>query len=188
MDYRGQTAADGSQLPRGIRNNNPGNIETGEAWQGAVGVDAPFIIFADDTWGLRALATDLTTKIKKDGLDTITKIITVYAPPSENDTASYIAAVASDSGIGADEQLGTDAATISSLMRGIVNHENGEGPGNEYVTDQDIATGIGMMGQTFSQVFQAGIIAVQANPVQSLILLAVGVVILNEIYKYAKKS
>src|ERR1700743_661562 len=111
MDYRGQTS-----LPRGIRNNNPGNIRAGIAWQGAVGSDPDFVIFADDTWGLRALAKDLMTKITKDGLDTINAIITQYAPASENNTAAYIAAVAADSGIDANTQLGTDTDTIASLV------------------------------------------------------------------------
>jgi hypothetical protein len=46
MDFRQDPDA---QPYRGIRNNNPGNIEKGIAWQGAVGDDGTFIIFADDT-------------------------------------------------------------------------------------------------------------------------------------------
>jgi hypothetical protein len=143
MDYRGQAS-----LPRGIRDNNPGNeeVETGVTWQGQVGADGNFIIFADTTWGLRALARDLTTKMTTDGLTTITAIITDYAPPSENDTASYIASVASDSGFGADDQLSPDQPTLHALMRAIVNHENGDDASAQYVSDADIDTGIEMAG------------------------------------------
>lgn len=143
MDYRTVT---GAQPYRGIRNNNPGNIKAGINWQGMVGDDGTFTIFADDTWGLRAMAVDLTNKINRDGLNTITQIITAYAPPSENDTASYISAVAGDSGFGADDTLVADTPTLSALIRAIVNHEEGDGPSQQFISDADIATGIQMAG------------------------------------------
>lgn len=140
MDFRNDPAA---AIYRGIRNNNPGNIKTGIAWQGMAGDDGTFIIFADDTWGLRAMAKDLTTKINSDGLQTITDIITAYAPPSENNTAAYIAAVAADTGFDAEEQLQADQPTLHALIRAIANHENGD-EGSELVSDADIDTGIQM--------------------------------------------
>ena len=146
MDYRTVAAA---QPYRGIRNNNPGNLQPPPGltnWQGAVGADGPFVIFADTTWGLRAMAVDLTSKINNDGLTTITAIITVYAPPPENDTASYISAVASDTGFGADDVLAADSGTLALLIRAIVNHEEGDGPSQQFVSDADIATGISMAG------------------------------------------
>src|SRR5215472_12752081 len=120
MDYRGQSA-----LPRGLRDNNPGDLESppGSAWLGTVGQDGPFVVFADTTWGLRALARDLQTKIAKDGYDTIETLINVYAPPSENDTQAYIANVSSSTGIAPGDQLGADQDTITSLMRAICNQE-----------------------------------------------------------------
>jgi len=142
MDYRTVAAA---QPYRGIRNNNPGNIKAGISWQGAVGSDPTFTIFADDTWGLRAMAMDLTNKINSDGLNTITSIITAYAPPSENDTASYISSVSSDTGFGPDDALTADSATLASLIRAIANHENGD-DGSALIPDADIATGISMAG------------------------------------------
>jgi hypothetical protein len=168
MDYRGQ-----SSLPRGIRDNNPGNLQpppglTG--WQGTVGMDGPFVIFADDTWGLRALALDITNKINTDGLDTITALITAYAPPSENDTAAYIAAVAADSGIGATDQLGTDQDTITSLMRAIINHENGDAASAQYVPDADILTGYNMA-NNIGTAFNAAVIAAQAYPTQTVLVV-----------------
>lgn len=174
MDYRAVTAA---QPYRGIRNNNPGNIKTGISWQGAVGDDGTFIIFADDTWGLRALARDLTTKINKDGLDTITAIITDYAPPSENDTATYIADVATDSGIGANDVLGTDNDTLHSLIRAIVNHEEGSGPSAQFISDADIDTGISMAGDP-TTVFQAAVITATAYPIPTALGVAGSVVLL----------
>jgi hypothetical protein len=168
MDYRGQAS-----LPRGIRDNNPGNLQpppglTG--WQGTVGMDGPFVVFADDTWGLRALALDLTNKINTDGLDTITSLITAYAPPSENDTASYISSVAADTGISATDQLGTDQDTITSLMRAIVNHENGDTASAQYIPDSDILTGY-QMANNPGTVFNAAVIAAQAYPTTTVFVV-----------------
>lgn len=141
MDFR--TLADWPSLPRGLRNNNPGNIKTGEGWKGVVGNDGVFDIFSDDTWGLRALAMDLTAKIHR-GLLTIRDIISVYAPPSENDTLSYIAAVSDQSGIAPDQPLTADPVTLHNLIRAIITHENGQPA--EHVSDSDIDQGIALTG------------------------------------------
>lgn len=172
MDFRQDPDA---QAYRGIRNNNPGNIKTGIAWQGAVGDDGTFIIFADDTWGLRAMAKDLTTKINTDGLDTIAQIIAVYAPPAENDTAGYIAAVASDTGLDADGILQADPDTLAALIRAIANHENGDA-GSGLISDADIAAGIQMAADP-STVFNAAVVAAAAYPTQTVLLLAGGILV-----------
>lgn len=130
-----------SDLPLGLRNNNPGDFRTGIAWQGIVGDESGFLTFADITYGLRALALDLMNNIKK-GVDSIRLFITKYAPPSENDTAGYIASVSSQTGIDPDEQLGTDQDTIHSLMRAIIRKEIGDQ--NNLVTDALIDQGIAM--------------------------------------------
>lgn len=174
-DYRTQTT-----LPRGIRNNNPGNIKAGIAWQGAVGDDGTFTIFADTTWGLRAVGVDLTSKINR-GLTTITDIISAYAPPSENNTAAYISAVSGDTGFGPDDELAADPTTLALLIRAIVNHENGPTASSQYVSDEDIATGVNMINGGAAQLFQASTIAVEANPTQSL-LVAIGVVIVLDYF------
>jgi len=172
-DYRGQAA-----LPRGLRDNNPGDLEEppGSQWQGTVGMDGPFVVFADTTWGLRALARDLITKISRDGLDTIATLINAYAPPSENDTADYITAVAADSGIGAGDQLGTDQDTITSLMRAIVNHEIGDDNSSQYVPDSDILKGYQMANDP-TTVFSAAVVAAKSNP-GTAIAIGVGVALL----------
>jgi len=95
-----------SNLPLGLRNNNPGDFRTGIAWQGITGQEMAFLTFSDVTYGLRALALDLINNISREGYDTIRKFITKFAPPSENDTARYISFVANETGIDADIQLG----------------------------------------------------------------------------------
>ena len=86
MDFRGKT-----NLSRGIRNNNPGNlVKTSIQWKGKVkGSDSRFETFANIYYGVRAAGLDLIADIKK-GKNTIRKLITEYAPPNENDTTAYI--------------------------------------------------------------------------------------------------
>jgi hypothetical protein len=94
---------------RGYRNRNPGNIEHNPAnrWQGLADPpsDGRFCRFASHEHGLRALAILLSTYQDRHGLRTVRRIIGRWAPPSENDTAVYIAAVAQHMGIGADAPL-----------------------------------------------------------------------------------
>ena len=149
-----------SALPLGLRNNNPGDLRPGDHWQGMIGTNDGFIVFSDITWGLRALARDLTSKIEE-GTDTISTLISKYAPPSENDTETYIADVSRDTGLDPGLQLGTDPDTLSSLMRAIMNHELG-GSYSGMVSDQDIAQGVSMAGSPISSFVQSVPIAVQA--------------------------
>lgn len=115
----------------GERNNNPGNIRpAGYKWQGQTGtaqcgVSGEFIVFSSPTWGIRAIGRDLLTKYGR-GLDTVRKIITVYAPPSENDTGAYINSVAKEIGVSPDTVLNLrDPLTMSIFVYAIIRHENG---------------------------------------------------------------
>lgn len=86
-------ATDPAAPTRGERNHNPFDLEhDGTAWQGLAGTDGPFCVFRDDASGLRAGFLDLHTAWRR-GARTVRAIVTRYAPPSENDTTAYIAAV-----------------------------------------------------------------------------------------------
>lgn len=77
--------------PRGLRNNNPGNIRHGNDWKGEkVGTDAAFETFTSVEYGIRAIFKLIDSYIKNHKLDTIQAIITRYAPAFENQTANYI--------------------------------------------------------------------------------------------------
>jgi hypothetical protein len=169
-----------TSLPRGLVNNNPGDLKAppGTSWQGTIGYDADgFAQFQNVCWGLRALATDLYTKITKDGLTTISTIIPAYAPASDNNpVANYIAAVSATAGIGPTDELGTDNDTIHSLIRGIINFETGIDT-TPYITDADIDTGISMMAGTPVQFVQGVAIAV-TNNVDNAGIIAIGAAIL----------
>lgn len=178
-DFRNTT-----NLPRGIRNNNPGNLRTGDSWQGMVGSDAQsFIIFANVCWGIRALAMDLTSKINR-GLDTISKIFPVYAPATDNNNvAAYIASVSNSTGLGPDEQLGTDPQTLADLVRAIADHENG---GSSMISDADISQGLSMMGQSLTTLAQAAQVAVDNSDPTTGILVVGGIALL--FYLLAKRK
>lgn len=163
-------------LPIGLRNNNPGNIRPGDAWQGMTGENGGFIVFQDIDWGLRALATDITNKVQE-GYNTITALISRYAPPSENDTAAYIAAVSADTGLPADQVISLDAGTLHDLVRAIMNHENGDSY-SVLVTDQDIDTGISMMSNSLLQLLQAGEIAIQNPTTPGGVIVWIGIALL----------
>jgi hypothetical protein len=117
-------------LPLGLRNNNPGNLRPlpgNTTWQGEIEPDRVnnFSRFSDVGWGLRAMITDITGDIVKDGLATIRKLTTEYAPPSENNTTAYINAVSKYMGIGPDQVLTPDRPTIEKLIRAKLNVELG---------------------------------------------------------------
>jgi hypothetical protein len=177
-------------LPRGLVNNNPGDLKAppGTSWAGTTGYDSGgFAQFQNVCWGIRALATDLTTKITKDGLDTITAIIPVYAPATDNNpVANYIASVSASSGIGPTDQLGTDQDTIHSLIRGIIDFETGVDT-TAYISDADIDTGIGMMGTSPVQFFQAAAIAVSNNTDNSAFIAIGAAILLIFVVARAKK-
>lgn len=116
---------------RGIRNNNPGNIRHGDAWQGLAEkqTDSSFCMFRLPEYGIRALAKVLLNYERKYGLNTVRKIISRYAPVEENDTAAYVVSVAGQLGVGADEAIEVaDKTTLLVLIKAIIRHENGEQP------------------------------------------------------------
>lgn len=126
-------------IPRGIRNNDPGNIRISKsAWRGKIPVedntDGAFEQFETMEYGIRALMSLLITYIKRRKCDTIEKIITRYAPGNENDTASYIKSVVKRTGIGANETIIPDKMTMFKLVEAICFHECG----GSYLSNEQI--------------------------------------------------
>lgn len=115
---------------RGIRNNNPGNLRISEnAWQGKVPVaqntDGAFEQFISPEYGIRALFIDLRSKINR-GLNTIDKIMHVYAPTNENNTIAYITAIENMTGIGRNKTITVNE--IPAIIPAIIKVENGSQP------------------------------------------------------------
>lgn len=115
--------------PRGIRNNNPGNIvRSGVGWQGMSAdqsADSRFIVFDAPEYGIRAMARVLKNYIAG-GYTTVQQIINRWAPPIENDTGAYINAVAQS--IGVSPTAPVDASAIPAIISAIIYHENGQQP------------------------------------------------------------
>lgn len=118
--------------PRGIRNNNPGNLRAvaGIAWRGQIGADDKgFCIFDTAHNGLRANAKQLIAYQDKHGIRTVRGAINRWAPPSENDTGAYVNAVCAAVGVGPDDQIDMHrVTTLVPLLMAIVQHENGQQP------------------------------------------------------------
>ncbi|MFC3031355.1 virion protein [Pseudoalteromonas fenneropenaei] len=112
--------------PRGIRNNNPLNIKTGENWLGLAGSDGPFVVFATSGHGIRAAGRILRTYSERHKRRTIRSIIERWAPPSENNTNAYIQFVAHKTGLDADRQLTLD--DYPKLLDAMIQMENGQQP------------------------------------------------------------
>lgn len=117
--------------PRGIRNNNPGNIRrTDINWRGElVGGDPAFETFDTPEHGIRALAKVLQSYQRKYKINTIRKAIARYAPTSENDTEAYVTSVSKHSGVDADARIDFhDLQYLLPIVKAIILHENGRQP------------------------------------------------------------
>ena len=114
-------------VPRGTKNNNPGNIRhSADAWKGmrVEQSDESFVQFDTPHFGIRAAARNFQTSFKKHGNDTVRDLITRWAPPIENDTEAYINFVTDSMGVGADEPLAvTNPATMRKLLDSVFQFE-----------------------------------------------------------------
>lgn len=124
---------------RGIRNNNPGNIrKSATVWAGQASsqTDPAFVQFSAPEYGIRAMAKVLKTYLAR-GTDTISEIISTWAPSSENNTAAYIASVATQTGLAANSRI--SEADLSRVIPAIIQHENGAMPYSPALITKGIA-------------------------------------------------
>lgn len=97
-----------NNLPRGLRNNNPGNIRrNSDVFQGEkTSSDREFKQFKSMAYGYRAIFKILFNYYRNYKLDTIRKMITRWAPPEDNNhTEAYIKTVSGYAGIPADDPI-----------------------------------------------------------------------------------
>jgi len=122
---------------RGFLNNNPGNMDRSEPpWEGEIRdvslcindvqrrelTTGRFCVFSDALHGIRAIANNLRAYRDRLGCNTIREYINRWAPPSENDTAAYIARVCVSIGVGADNPVDLDEA-LPALIDAIIRVE-----------------------------------------------------------------
>lgn len=115
-------------LSRGIRNNNPGNLNFA-GQKGATlesGPNARFASFPTMLEGIAALDRQVMLYLKR-GKNTIDQIIDIYAPSSDgNNTSSYKSYLSQYTGLGVKEKIdGSNFEVMKKLIQGIINHENG---------------------------------------------------------------
>lgn len=123
--------APGGRQPRGVRNNNPGNIEYGDyaKSKGAIGSDGRFARFASPEAGIAAMRDLLGVYQNKHGLKTVEQMIGRWAPASENDTKAYAARVASRMGIKPGDEFDFSNPQLAQTMVGaMIEVENGYQP------------------------------------------------------------
>lgn len=131
------------QLPRGIRNNNPGNIRHGANWQGlnpnGRNIDSAFCVFESPVFGIRALAKVLINYKKIHGLNTVRQIVSRYAPPNENQTKAYIKSVAKQLEVYPDTKINIEErGVLTVFIKAVIRMENGIQPYSDEVIQEGI--------------------------------------------------
>lgn len=127
-----------SGVPRGVRNNNPGNIiRNGIAWNGLLTQaqvqnngwewDPVFCQFDTADNGLRALAKILMTYAAK-GIDTIQGLISTFSATNQQ---AYVTNVSAALQVDPGKVINV-TQNIYPIMAAIIQQENGEQP---YTTD-----------------------------------------------------
>ncbi len=130
-------------VTRGVRNNNPGNIDYNprNRWIGQLtpdpAIEKRFARFDTPENGIRALAKLVLAYRGKDGMpnvgasgiDTVREIINRWAPGTENDTESYIRATSASLKVASDAPLDVHSLPVLvGLVTAIIRHENGGVP------------------------------------------------------------
>ncbi|MEI2428675.1 hypothetical protein RDV84_00255 [Lysobacter yananisis] len=135
---------------RGIRNNNPGNIDRRpeNKWQGrmprermtpAQREENRFEVFATPAWGIRALAVLLINYFDRHDRNSVRKIVGRWAPPNENNTDAYVLAVARAVGVGPDEFVNLhEYRRLRPIVEAIITHENGRQPYSPDVIEEGL--------------------------------------------------
>ena len=114
--------------PRGIRNNNPGNIRLSDTLYVVEkeSNDPELKQFTSMAYGYRAMFMLLYTYQVRYGLNTIWGMISRYAPENENNTSNYVRQVSQWSGIDANSRItATNRDTMIPLVCAMSRFENG---------------------------------------------------------------
>lgn len=126
-----------------MRNNNPGNIRFSNAndWVGKVpyskntDTGKAFEQFTHLHFGIRAKMVLIYNKVNS-GTNTISKLISVYAPAFENNTVAYINQVVALTGIDKNAVIVLNEELLIALCKAISYVENGAQFSN-YITESD---------------------------------------------------
>ncbi|WGL93785.1 structural protein [Arsenophonus nasoniae] len=130
-------------ISRGIRNNNPGNIDYNPSnnWCGQLehdpAIESRFCRFASAEYGIRAIMCLLRTYQRKYHCDSVFALINRYASDIENDTSSYVKSVCNALSVNSNEKISTDdKKTLITMTKAIIQHENGQQPYSDNVFEK----------------------------------------------------
>lgn len=126
--------------PRGIRNNNPGNIlyNAANPWEGRISYEMntdqgrKFEQFKTYVYGVRAMIVLLRNYMKQ--IRTLSDIVYRWNPGNPN----YVNYVANRLGVAADATLKPDKATLKALVQAIADFENGIQSGETLAVTDDM--------------------------------------------------
>lgn len=134
-----------NKLPRGLRNNNPGNLNFVGQYGAKLedGPNARFAQFPTMIQGIAALDKQVGLYLKR-GKNTIDEIMDIYAPKSDkNDTEAYKSYLSKFTGLGVKEEIDpSNNEQIKRLIVGIINHENG--PAASTISGDDVLKAMAM--------------------------------------------
>lgn len=153
--------------PRGIANNNPGNIRSNATtmW---VGLDDPstdgsFFRFRTPVYGIRAMAI-IQLNYQGRGVRKIGERIDTWAPPEENDDCAYENDVVHRMSVYLGMPLKaftdidvTDIDMMKALLKAITWHENGECPYDDDMFDAGIYSAYASHGLTSKVPLNGGV-------------------------------
>lgn len=163
LDEEPEQHAQSASSPRGIRNNNPGNLNyVGQNGATLENHATPrFARFNSAFEGFAALGKQIkayyngTSKAagyKK--LQSVEDIISRFAPASENNTQGYIDKLSKMLGVGRGDSLNIqDPKVLATLMNGITQIENGKNPYAPEMVLKAAQSTVGAGGGTNNPVF-----------------------------------
>lgn len=113
----------------GLRNNNPGNLREAPNTSGTVLTqNGPFARFSSSDDGLAALSRQLMLYGDR-GKNTLTDVISTYAPKGENNTQAYITDVSRKTGFSPDQKIDLHSPVVlERLITAMISHEQGTQP------------------------------------------------------------
>lgn len=172
MDIAGQSFLGRSDLPRGLRNNNPMNlVKTSIPWLGKIqSSDARFEQFRSLGYGIRAGILDLINDYQEDNARNLIDLISQFAPPHENDTSAYISYVARNTGLLPNQEFSQDKIPFIAYYMAIL--ENGPDYSGFFNVNDFVSIYNALANKRG---------APQAKPVKNLapVLLGIGLFLLN---------
>lgn len=108
-----------SAQPSDTPKNNPGNIRP-------VGATTGFMSYPDQQTGVHAISDNLLAYQDQHGINTLSGIVSRWAPPSENPTSALIQNASKITGFAPDQQLDLhDPATRAKVIEATIRNEHG---------------------------------------------------------------